>query len=513
MAVRIDDPALCNRYTGIVIMDVTIGPSPKWMQERLIKAGMRPISNVVDITNYVMLEYGQPLHAFDYDILARRANKIGDARPTIIVRRAAAQEKFTTLDDVERTLDDSMLMIADTAGDIAIAGVMGGQESEVSAETRNVLLESATFDGINNRRTSQALRLPSAASYRFARGIPARLNDLAARRAATLMHHYAGGRIVPGIVDAYPVPQGEALVYTTQSDMRRLLGMPVTLDEIAAALRRLDFQVKEVDAPASHAPADATFALHRTPGEPLLACIAPWHRLDIHVPADLCEEVARIIGYERVGSTLMEDVLPTQHRNEALETEEKIRDILIGCGLQDTVNYALTSPENHARLTPGRWERRTISYITLANPIAAERSVLRRSLLVSALENLQYNTRYSDRLAIFEIGRVYHPKEGEGRGANDPSRNPPIAPTLVAVRRSPAGHRFDRPAPAEGVLQHAGSRRGDGFLRPEGCGGDSHRAAGVQAQGDRVCGAARHGNLWPALRRGRGAGAEAGADG
>ncbi|MCB0055854.1 MAG: phenylalanine--tRNA ligase subunit beta, partial [Caldilineaceae bacterium] len=146
VAVRIDEPELCNRYTGIMIRDVTIGPSPRWMQDRLTKAGMRPINNVVDITNYVMLEYGQPLHAFDYDILVRRAQQAGDRTPTIIVRRAADGEKFMTLDDVTRTLDSSMLMIADTLGSVAIAGVMGGQESEVSDATVNILLESATFE-------------------------------------------------------------------------------------------------------------------------------------------------------------------------------------------------------------------------------------------------------------------------------------------------------------------------------------------------------------------------------
>lgn len=412
-AVRIDEPELCNRYTGIMVQNVTIGPSPRWMQDRLTMAGMRPINNVVDITNYVMLEYGQPLHAFDYDILVTRVRRVGDATPTIIVRRAAAGEKFVTLDNAERTLDDSMLMIADSAGSVAIAGVMGGQESEVRDDTRTILLESATFEGINNRRTGQALKLFSAASYRFARSIPATLNDIAARRAATLMMRYAGGRLVPGMVDAYPVPQQAPTVYTTASDMRRILGMEVALEDAASALRKLDFTVATVTEPQPHAHADATFALHRDAGEALLQCVPPWHRLDIRYPADLCEEVARIIGYERVGSTLMDDMLPTQHRNEVVETEEKIRDILIGCGLQDTVNYALTSPENHDKLTQGQSDA-TVRYIELANPIAVERRVMRRTLIVSALESLQYNVRYADRLAMFEVGRVYLPEAGDG---------------------------------------------------------------------------------------------------
>ena len=413
VAVRIDEPELCNRYTGIMIRDVTIGPSPRWMQDRLTKAGMRPINNVVDITNYVMLEYGQPLHAFDYDILVRRAQQAGDRTPTIIVRRAADGEKFMTLDDVTRTLDSSMLMIADTLGSVAIAGVMGGQESEISDGTRNILLESATFEGINNRRTGQKLKLFSAASYRFARGVPATLNDIAARRAADLMRRYAGARIVPGIVDAYPVPQRSVTVFTTASDMRRILGMDVSLEQAADALRRLDFTVREVAEPDPAAPAEATFALHRQPGEALLECVVPWHRLDVTMPADLIEEVARVIGYEDVGMTLMTDPLPTQHRDEVVETEEKIRDILIGCGLQDTVNYALSSPENHARLLAGS-AGETGPFVELANPIAVERRAMRRSLLVSVMESLQYNLRYADRLAMFEIGRVYLPENAAG---------------------------------------------------------------------------------------------------
>ncbi|GIV70889.1 phenylalanine--tRNA ligase subunit beta [Caldilinea sp.] len=417
VAVRIEEPTLCNRYTGVVIRDVTVGPSPKWMQDRLIKAGMRPINNIVDITNYVMLEYGQPLHAFDYDVLVRRAQRAGERIPTIIVRRANDGEKFVTLDDVERTLDSEMLMIADALGSIAIAGVMGGQESEVSDKTRNILLESATFEGINNRRTSQKLKLFSAASYRFTRGVPATLNDIAARRAADLMRRYAGGRIVPGLVDAYPVPQRPVVVYTTESDMQRILGMPVTLEQAGEALRRLDFSVRQVAEPDPNAQPEATFALHRRPGEPLLECTVPWHRLDVTIPADLIEETARILGYESVPLTLMEDALPTQHRNEVIETEERIRDILIGCGLQDTINYALTSPENHARLSLTYAPLHASAdgaLIELANPIAAERRVMRRSLLVSALESLQYNLRYADRLAMFEIGRVYLPELGDG---------------------------------------------------------------------------------------------------
>jgi len=415
-AVEIANPDLCNRYTGIIIKDVKIGPSPHWMQERLRKAGMRPINNVVDITNYVMLEWGQPLHAFDYDALLRRAASTGHSRPTIIVRTARPGEKLVTLDDVERALDESMLLITDTAGPIAIAGVMGGAETEVHAGTRSILLESATFEGINNRRTAQKLKLPSEASRRFTRGVPAMLNPIAARRAAELMRRCAGGNIVPGMIDTYPVPQAHPVIYTTASEVRRQLGMEVNLDDIAAALRRLDFTVEPAANVPADAPAKATFGLHREEDEPLLRAVPPWHRLDVQIPADLTEEVARVIGYENLDVTLMADVLPPQRHNLVLETEEKIRDILVACGLQETINYALTTPEHHDKLTlaqPGTAERET-PFVTLENPLSVRRRVMRRSLLVSALENLAYNSRYTARLATFELGRVYLPERGDG---------------------------------------------------------------------------------------------------
>ena len=414
VAVEIANPALCNRYTATLIRDVTIGPSPLWMQERLRKAGQRPISNIVDITNYVMLEMGQPLHAFDYDLLLQRASASGADKPTVIVRTAQPDEKMTTLDGQARHLDDSMLLITDTAGPIAIAGVMGGAETEVHDGTRHILLESATFEGINNRRTSQKLKLHSEASHRFTRSVPATLNDIAARRAAELMRLYAGGRIVPGIVDAYPVPQAATTVYTSAGDVRRLLGMDLSRGQIASALEKLDFRVKEIPVLPVDAPANAVFGLYRADNEPVLAATVPWHRLDVAMPADLTEEVARIVGYDKVGVTLLDTALPTQRRNEVLEAEEKLRDILVACGLQDTIGYALTTPENHRKLLATNGDRPDPKFVELANPLSMDRRVMRRDLMVTALENLAYNSRYADRQAIFEIGRVYRPENGDG---------------------------------------------------------------------------------------------------
>src|SRR5216683_535007 len=394
-AVEIVDPELCNRYIGMVIRDMQTGESPGWMQDRLIKAGMRPITNIVDITNYVMLEWGQPLHAFDYDLLVVRAKKAGSSKPTVIVRRAKAGERITTLDGVERELDESMLLITDTLGPIAIAGVMGGADTEVHAGTRNVLLESATFDGINNRRTSQKLKLHSEASQRFTRGVPATLNAIAASRAASLMRDYAGGQIVPGMVDNYPVPQVQRVVYTTESDTQRILGMDVSLSEIAAGLQRLDFATEACtvlpDAPSTLE--QAVFGLHIEPDEPLLRCTAPWHRLDIQV----------------------------------------------GCGLQETISYSLTTPENHDRLNrepPGTTEQR-VPFVTIVNPLSVKRRVMRRALLVSAMENLAYNYRYTQRMPIFEIGRVYLPEKGDGVRPYEDNR---LSLLLTGPRRPSSVH-------------------------------------------------------------------------
>jgi phenylalanyl-tRNA synthetase beta chain len=446
--VEIANPQLCNRYIGLIIRNVKIGPSPKWMQERLTMAGMRPINNIVDITNFVMLEWGQPLHSFDYDLLKARALQSGQGKPVITVRVAHAGEKMTTLDGVERELDESMLMIADTPGSIAVAGVMGGSQTEVSESTHTILLESATFERINNRRTAQKLKLHSEASQRFSHGIPAQLNAIAARRAAHLMRDYAGGSVVPGMVDAYPVHQEERVVYTTASDVHRLLGMQVDLATMIAGLRLLDMSCTVLaELPPSNMGSDeATFGLQRTSGEPVLQVVVPWHRLDIQMPADLCEEVARLIGYEGITTTLMSDVLPPAHVNENWRTEEQIRDILTGCGLMETINYALTTPENHDRLAradigTARQEQR---FITLLNPLNVNRRVMRRSLLVSALENAGYNYRSTQRLANFEIGRIYLPEQGEEKLPQEERR----LSILLTGRRRPASVHAD-PAGAE----------------------------------------------------------------
>ena len=403
--VEILDPDLCARYTAALIGGVIIGPSPFWMRRRLILAGMRPINNIVDITNYVMLEWGQPLHAFDYDKLY---GPDGNGK-RIIVRRARRGEKIVTLDGIERDLHEEMLLITDPGGPIAIAGVMGGLESEVTESTKNILLESASFSNTNNRRTAQALRLVSEASSRFGRGVPPELTIPALKRAAELMRELAGGEIASGIVDVYPVKQPEIEIDLDPQEVERLLGLALPVEEIEEVLGRLEFECRPKD-------------------NKRIMVKVPWHRLDVSCPADLVEEVARIIGYDKIPTTLMADPLPPQHRDRTLELEDKIKDILVGCGLTEVITYSLTSLELVGRLDLSGKEVEDELYLRVANPLSREREYLRRSLLPGLLETVAENLKHRERVAIFELGRVYLPNPNpnpKGKGPEAGERSHP----------------------------------------------------------------------------------------
>jgi phenylalanyl-tRNA synthetase beta chain len=391
--IEIEDPDLCNRYIGTIIRGVDIGPSPLWLQDRVRKAGMRPISNIVDITNYVMLEWGQPLHAFDYDKLVARA---GGGVPTIIVRRAKLGEVMRTLDEVDRSFTEDTLLICDTAGPIAVAGVMGGYETEIDENTRNILLEAANFDLVSIRRTTQALKLPSEASLRFGKGIHAALPEPAARRASELMRLLANGTIAQGMVDAYPVQPEPVIIDLTTTEIERSLGIGFGLEEIMRILGPLEFGCEALS-------------------EDAVRVTVPDHRLDCQYAADLIEEIARIYGYDRIPVTEMADRLPPQRANRDLDLEEGIRDILVGCGLQEVVTYALTNLEREAALDPAQSPDNLSeeSYVTLANPISQERSVMRHSLLGTGLETAAANLRFGERVEIFEVGKVFLLQPGE----------------------------------------------------------------------------------------------------
>jgi len=380
---EIADPELCGRYVGLLIEDVRVQPSPFWLQQRLRHAGMRPINAVVDVTNYVMLELGQPLHAFDH----ARLRGEGEG-PLIRVRRALPGERMETLDGVERTFDEQMLLITDGGGPVAVAGVMGGADSEISADTTTVLLESANFEFLNNRRTAQVLKLRTESSDRFGRGLDPELCLPAALRAAFLIAELCGGRVRPQYGDLYPRPPVRPTIPLEAATIERLLGVPIPRAEVVRILEALEFEVA---------------------GEDPLQVTPPSHRRDVTIPADLVEEVGRVYGYDRMAPTLIRDELPPQRRNRALDGAERVRDLLAGCGLNEIITYSIVSRAEEARLLPAEAAPEEAS-VPVRNPLAADRAHLRRTLLTEGLNTVRNNLRFLPRVAVFEVGEVFLPR-------------------------------------------------------------------------------------------------------
>ena len=388
VSIDIRNPELNPRFVLGLVEGVEVGPSPYWVQLRLQLAGMRPINNIVDATNLVMLAIGEPLHAFDFDVLVERA---GGKNPKIITRLPEANERLTTLDGVERSLDDFTVLVTDTAGALSIAGVMGGAESEVSERTTRVLLEGASWNFINIRRTVGSQKLQSEASYRFERGVSPAMAERGVKRCLYRIQQFAGGEIAQGLVDEYPLPLESSMVEISPSDVERWLGIRLETDEIAEILGRLGFEIE-------------------SKGEKLHVT-TPDHRLDIGEGivgvADLMEEVARIYGYDRLPETMISDEIPPQYSNTALEREEQIRNLLAGLDLQEIVTYRLTTLDHETRILPTGTKPDDRPYIQLENPISVDRKVMRHSLLASVLEIVESNARFQERIAVFEIGPVY----------------------------------------------------------------------------------------------------------
>jgi len=382
--VDIDDPDLCRRYVARLIKNVRVGRSPLWMQSRLRAAGMRPISNIVDVTNYVMLEMGQPLHAFDYD-------KLVDHH--IIVRRAGDGEKIVSLDDVLRELNSDMLVITDPSGPVAVAGVMGGLSTEVTENTTSILLESAYFNPVSIRRTSRALGLRSEASLRFEKGIDLGGCLRAVNRAAQLIFDMGAGEVVSGVVDNYIAPVSEKTIIFRPKRATHVLGLDIPKEQATDILSRLQFKVQES-------------------GEDLLVTV-PTYRVDVSIEEDLIEEVARIHGYQKVPATL-----PFGPSTHGVKTREQsfrtlIADTLAGAGFYEVVTYSFTSPRvfELMNLPADSPLRNTIK---IQNPLSEEHSVMRTMMLPGLLEVLAKNfNRRVQNGAIFELGTVFLPR-GEG---------------------------------------------------------------------------------------------------
>lgn len=393
-AIQITDPNLNPRFVLGLVKGVKSQPSPYTVQRRLRLAGMRPINSIVDATNYIMLETGEPLHAFDYDVLVKRAKgKV----PTIITRAAKQGEKLTTLDEVERTLDDFTILVCDTAGALSLAGVMGGMESEVTDKTTNVLLEGAAWNFVNVRRTITAQRLNSEAGYRFARGIHPALAETAVKLGLDKIAAWSGGEVAAGLVDNYPQPFEDPLVEITTGEVEKALGVKIPKAKIVEILSSLEFKVE-------------------SKGE-VISARSPSTRTDIHTgligKADLYEEIARLYGYDNIPSARLADLMPPIHAHRNQEDEANLRDALVRLGLQEVITYRMTEPAREARLTPPGKEVEKPAYVELKNPLTPEHSVMRRSLLASVLEVAEKNSRISDHLALFEIAPVFIPQEGE----------------------------------------------------------------------------------------------------
>ncbi len=417
--IDIRESALNPRFTATLLEGITIGPSPYWLQHRLRLVGMRPISNIVDVTNYVMLEVGQPLHAFDYDVLVERS---GAEVPTIITRLPEEGERLETLDGVDRELADFTVLVCDTAGVLSLGGIMGGAESEVSDTTTNVLLEAAAWNFINIRRTVQAQQLAtSEAGYRFSRGVHPALASRGNLRAIELMRQLAGGTVASGMIDEYPAPPEEVAVDLPLAEIPRYLGIEIPTAEVVRILTALEFAVED--------------SVSSEDGE-ALRVVVPDHRMDVGTGvvgiADLIEEIARIYGYENIPETQITDTTPLQRGNPALEAEGRVCDTLAKLGLQEVVTYRVTTPEREARARAPEAPTDERPYVTLSNPISVERTSMRHELLPSVLEIAERNARVRDRLALFEVGPVYLPVAGEELPA-EPQR---LAIVLTGARES-----------------------------------------------------------------------------
>jgi phenylalanyl-tRNA synthetase beta chain len=419
LVIETTEPELNPRFIAILIEGITIRPSPYWMQRRLRLAGMRPINNIVDVSNYVMLEVGQPNHAFDWDVLRQRADKYaGPTGPVkIITRLAEPGELVLTLDGKTYELPEFSILVTDPKGNLSIGGIMGGAESEVNEYSKNILLEAAAWNFINIRRTSQALTIYSEAGDRFSRGVHPSQAMLGALRGAKLMAELAGGTISGDIVDYYPNPPETITIDLHQSEVTRLLGIELSLTEIKKILRALEFQVEEIE-PASQPSGQRS----RTYDSHILRVVVPDYRLDIFSEpttgrADLVEEIARIYGYDRLPVSEMADEMPSQRNNLMFDREESIRDLMVEAGMQEIITYRLTSAEAEARIL-GKDHAETTTYVTLANPTTPERTVMRHSLLNSVLEVVAENTKHQDQVQMFEVGHIYLPNEdGSGQEA------------------------------------------------------------------------------------------------
>lgn len=385
--VEIADANLCPRYIGVVLENIKIGESPDWMKARLTACGMKPINNVVDITNYVMLETGQPLHAFD-------ARQVADKK--IVVRRAEPGEKLVLLDDTELELSEDNLLITDPQKLLALAGVMGGKFSGISDDTVSVVLESANFNFVSIRKTKSRFGLNTEAAYRFEREIDPNLCEIAAVRAIELLKELAGAE-VKGFADNYPNPVKPWLVNLDTEYVKKLLGEEISLKEQIKILESLGFSAKQLEEPKDQ----------------WLAVEVPTRRIDVKTQEDLIEEIGRIFGYEKIKPAEPYGIIIPPRINEDRIFERQLKEMLVGFGMDEVYNYSFygTNDAKNCGLD-------SIEHWELENPMNPEQQLLRINLVPELLRNASDNQRYFDSFRIFEIGRVYFNKNGEPQEKN-----------------------------------------------------------------------------------------------
>lgn len=408
-SITIDDPELCPRYAARLIEGVTIGPSPAWLVRRLESVGMRSINNVVDVTNFVMMELGHPLHAFDFHFLRGRR---------IVVRRAQDGDRFTTLDGQERTLLSGDLVICDGEGPVALAGIMGGENSEVRPETVDILLESAYFNPAAIRRTSKRLGLHTESSHRFERGADVDMAPVALDRAAALINELAGGRVAAGMIDAYPNPVPRRQLTISAQRASQLLGIDVDAGEIQRVLGGIGLH--------------GEFILDRRDGA--LRVAVPHFRPDLEREVDLIEEVARLVGYERIPVTMPVSTLASQPLPAHLRLAGLLRDCVVGQGFFEVVNYSFVAATAVDRLGLAADDPRRQT-VQILNPLTEEQAVMRTTLVPSLLETAARNMAYRTRdLALFELRPVFTPTSGE-----ELPREQLRLTALLSGRREPEG--------------------------------------------------------------------------
>ncbi len=430
ISIDIADPKLCYRYCASLVTGVKPEPSPDWLQQRLTGYGMRPISNIVDITNYVMLEYGQPLHGFDYHKIKGRK---------IIVRSAGSGETITTLDGVVRTLALDNLVIADEEKTIAIAGIMGGLDTEVTDATTAILLESASFNRTTIRRGASQLNLQSEASIRFDKGLSSDLTLAALKRATQLLINLAGGKAAKVIIDEYPGRTEQKAIVLSAKEVKRLSGMEVSTDEILTALQSLGFECQQDNL------------------TPQISVLPPYWRSDIKYTADVVEEVIRVIGYDKIPITQLSTLLPAQILMPELSFKQKLQHILAGCGFQEILTYSLVSQEKLQKLSPG--QELKLNPLKVANPMSKEQEYLRTSLRANILSTLRSNQRHEEAgIRLFEAGKIFLPQ-----GKELPLEKEMLCAVLNGARQELSWHEngkaldfFDAKGVAESLLSKLG---------------------------------------------------------